>query len=65
VRLPVRRAQVRELFGGAWTYRHNLTFADAIYVALAFELGGALLTGDRRLASAPTLPVTVLHLSRT
>jgi len=64
LRLPVRRAQLRELFRDAWTRRHNMTFGDAPYVGLAVDIGAALLTGDHRLAAAPTMPVPVLHLSR-
>jgi len=44
--------------------RHNLTFGDALYVALAVDVGAVLLTGDHRLAATPTMPVPVLHLSR-
>ena len=40
----------------AWKYRHNLTAADALYVALAEEVNGALLTDDYKLAAAPNLP---------
>jgi predicted nucleic acid-binding protein len=40
----------------AWTYRHNLVIADALYVVLAVRLKADLITGDRRLANAPTLP---------
>ncbi len=36
----------------AWRLRHNLTFYDALYVALAAALGLPLLTLDRRLAAA-------------
>lgn len=59
---PLRVAQVRGLFIDAWGHRHNITFADATYVALAEHLGAALLTGDRRLAGGPTLSVPVLCL---
>lgn len=59
---PLRVAQVRSLFTDAWRHRHNITFADATYVALAEHLGAALLTADNKLAAAPTLPVPVLHL---
>ena len=59
---PLRVAQVRSLFGDAWRHRHNVTFADATYVALAEHLGAPLLTGDHRLAKAPTLSVPVLRL---
>lgn len=44
---------------GAWALRENLSFYDALYVALAGALSVPLLTGDRRLARAPTLPCTV------
>lgn len=43
----------------AWQHRDNLSFYDALYVALAARLGIALLTGDRRIAGAPNLPCTV------
>lgn len=62
-RLPLLRAQVKELVPPAWRLRHNFTFADALYVALAERLGAALLTGDHKLAAAPTLRVPVLHIS--
>lgn len=39
----------------AWTLRHNLTFYDALYVALAGSLGIPLLTADARLARAAGL----------
>jgi predicted nucleic acid-binding protein len=35
-----------------WQLRHNLTAYDAAYVALAEELGAALISRDSRLASA-------------
>ena len=40
---------------------------DAVYVALAAELGGALLTDDHRLVNAPGFPtnVSALTLDRT
>lgn len=36
----------------AWRLRHNLTFYDALYAALAKSLGCTLITGDLRLARA-------------
>ncbi|WP_347351754.1 type II toxin-antitoxin system VapC family toxin [Intrasporangium sp.] len=39
----------------AWSWRSNLTFYDALYVALAVRLGVPLLTADARLARAPGL----------
>lgn len=55
---PLRLVQVRGLFHDAWCLRHNVTFADALYVALAAHL----LTDDRRLANAPGLTVPTLTL---
>lgn len=40
----------------AWTLRHDLSFYDALYVALADRLGVPLLTGDTRLSRTPGLP---------
>lgn len=39
----------------AWTWRDNITFYDALYVALAVRLGVPLITADRRLSRAPDL----------
>jgi predicted nucleic acid-binding protein len=39
--------------------RHNLSFYDALYVALAARLNTVLLTGDIRLGQAPQLPCQV------
>jgi len=50
------------LFPDAWRRRANITFADAIYVALAEHLGADLLTDDHKLANTPNLPVRALHL---
>ena len=36
----------------AWQLRHNLTFYDALYVALAEKLHHPLMTADARLAAA-------------
>ena len=54
-----RAAASRQLLFAAWMLRHNLTVPDAIYVVLARQLGAVLVTGDRRLAAAPRLGVTV------
>jgi predicted nucleic acid-binding protein len=61
--LPVTVVRSKPLLAEAWTLRENLTVADAVYVVLARHVGGPLLTGDRRLAQAPALSITVLHLS--
>ena len=51
--IDVRYPHVGALADLAWTCRDNLTFYDALYVALAVRLDVPLLTGDRRLARAP------------
>ena len=43
----------------AWTLRDNLSFYDALYVALAVRLDIPLITGDRRLSKAPGLPCAI------
>jgi len=58
-RWHLRHAAVEPLLDSAWAYRHNMTVADALYVALAERLGAALLTADQRLANTPTFPSTV------
>lgn len=42
-----------------WQLRHNVTFYDALYVALATALDVPLLTGDSRLAAASGLPCEI------
>ncbi|MDQ3757246.1 MAG: type II toxin-antitoxin system VapC family toxin [Actinomycetota bacterium] len=59
---PLRVTQIRSLFADAWKLRANLTFPDALYVALAEHLGAAVLTGDQKLANVPNLPVQALFL---
>lgn len=43
----------------AWALRHNLTFYDALYVALASQLGVPLLTSDERVTHTAALPCAV------
>jgi predicted nucleic acid-binding protein len=43
----------------AWRLRDNLSFYDALYVALAQALACPLLTADERLSRAPALPCAV------
>lgn len=43
----------------AWGLRHDLSFYDALYVALAGALEVPLLTADVRLSRAARLPCTV------
>jgi predicted nucleic acid-binding protein len=47
----------------AWTFRSNVSFYDALYLALATSLGVPLLTADARLARAPGLPCAVEVIS--
>lgn len=43
----------------AWALRQNLSFHDALYVALAAALGAPLVTADQRLSGAPGLGCVV------
>jgi len=47
-----RRHDHGPLMGRAWAIRDNVTFHDAMYVALAEQLGCAVVTADQRLARA-------------
>ena len=60
--LPLRRIVHTGLLGRAWQLRHNLSFYDGLYVALAELLDAPLVTLDRRLARAAedTARATVL-----
>jgi predicted nucleic acid-binding protein len=60
---PLRRAEVAPLLDAAWSYRHNMTVADALYVVLADRLNASLLTDDRNLANSPTFPAHVRRLT--
>ncbi|CAN5839114.1 MAG: type II toxin-antitoxin system VapC family toxin [Ilumatobacteraceae bacterium] len=51
-RLVRRRAGHGPLMARAWELRDNVSFYDALYVALAEARGLTLLTADGRLASA-------------
>jgi predicted nucleic acid-binding protein len=50
--LPLRRIVHTGLLDRAWQLRHNLSFYDGIYVALAEALEAPLVTLDHRLARA-------------
>jgi predicted nucleic acid-binding protein len=50
--LPLRRIVHSGLLERAWQLRHNLSFYDGLYAALAEQLGTPLLTLDARLAKA-------------
>lgn len=58
---PINRVQLRPLLMDAWTQRHNLTIADALYVAVAEHLEATLVTTDLNLANAPTLTVPTIN----
>jgi predicted nucleic acid-binding protein len=45
-----------------WSWRHGITMLDATYVALAVDLGCALLTTDHRLARAAAGIVPMIAL---
>lgn len=49
---PAERFGIRLLLPRIWELRHNVSTADACYVALAEALGGVLLTGDIGLVGA-------------
>jgi predicted nucleic acid-binding protein len=57
--LPLQRVGHLGLIDRAWALRPNLTFYDALYVALAERLDLPLLTLDARLADAPGLRAQV------
>lgn len=57
---PTSNVAVKPLLSEAWTMRHNLTIADALYVVVAIHAGAALATADLRLANAPNLPVETI-----
>ncbi len=56
---PVERFSHAVLIPEAWSLRHNLSTNDALYVALARQLGRPLLTTDGRLSRAPGLGIAV------
>jgi len=57
---PTNSVAVKPLLSEAWTMRHNLTIADALYVVVAIHAGAVLATADMRLANAPNLPVETI-----
>lgn len=57
--IDIRHPHVGILAELAWRWRDNLSFYDALYVALAVRLDVPLLTGDRRLSRAPGLACAV------
>jgi predicted nucleic acid-binding protein len=61
--LVVERYPHTALARAAWALRHNLSYYDALYAALAARLRAPLLTADKRLANAPGLPCEVEVIS--
>jgi predicted nucleic acid-binding protein len=61
-RLGMIRYPLVGILGRVWQLRDNLSAYDACYVALAEQLGCALVTADQRLARAPgsSCPITVV-----
>ena len=55
----VARISHGALMTDAWALRHHVTAYDAMYVAAAVRVDGALVTADGPLARAPRLPVVV------
>ncbi len=64
-RLPIERAPHVDLARTAWDLRHNVSYYDALYVALAAAFDAPLVTLDARLAAAPGLPAVVECLAPT
>ena len=52
MRMPLRRIDHLGLIHRAWELRHNFSFYDGLYLALAEGLDVPLVTLDRRLARA-------------
>lgn len=63
--LEIMRFEHRTLLPRAWELRHNLTFSDGLYVALAEQLAVPLVTLDARIAAAPHIKAHVEELGRT
>ncbi len=57
--IDVRYPHAGALAQLAWTWRDNLSFYDALYVALAACLSTPLVTGDARLSRAPALHCSI------
>lgn len=56
---PIERHPVADLLAGAWSRRHQLRLADAVYVELASSRSLPLVTTDRRLAAVPVVEVVL------
>ncbi|MDY7100965.1 MAG: type II toxin-antitoxin system VapC family toxin [Actinomycetota bacterium] len=49
---PLERHELAGLLPGTWRRRHNLRLVDALYVELAGQLDGRLITTDAGMAAA-------------
>lgn len=56
---PIRRHPVTNLLIGAWSKRHRLRLADALYVELAASRALPLITTDARLHPVPVAEIVV------
>jgi predicted nucleic acid-binding protein len=56
---PIRRHPVTNLLIGAWSKRHQLRLADALYVELAASRALPLITTDGRLHPVPVAEIVV------
>jgi predicted nucleic acid-binding protein len=63
MRMPLRRIDHVGLLDRAWELRHNFSFYDGLYVALAEGLNVPLVTLDRRLARAAAAAAKVAVLT--
>lgn len=57
---PIRRHPLADLLAGAWSRRHQLRLADALYVDLAASLALPLITTDGRLSPVPVAEIVVV-----
>lgn len=60
--LPLRRAAHLGLLARAWELRENVSFYDALYLALAERLDEPLITLDARLSRAPGVRAQIIVL---
>jgi predicted nucleic acid-binding protein len=63
--LEMTRFEHRALLPRAWELRHDLTFTDGLYIALAEQLDIPLVTLDARIAAAPHIAADVEVLARS
>lgn len=59
IMMELERVEHAQLLPRAWELRDNLSFYDALYVALAEAIGQPLITFDSRIAKAPGLEVEI------